>query len=99
MVGVSYDSIELLKRFSDRNDIQYLLLSDADSKTIDAYGVRNKDVPRGSRQDGISHPITFLLDRSGVIRAKLSYSIRKRHSPQELIEAARKLREEKQDAD
>ena len=97
IVAISYDSVETLAEFSKQHKIEFPLLSDEDSRTIDAYGVRNEDVRPNSRQDGIPHPGTFLVDRHGVIRAKLSYSVRKRHSPRELIEAAAKLREEKND--
>jgi len=93
VVAVSYDAVETLAKYGAENKITFPLLSDPDSKTIDAYGVRNKDVAEGSRQDGIPHPGTFLIGQDGVILAKLFYTIRKRHSPRELIEAAEKLKE------
>jgi peroxiredoxin len=92
VVGISYDSVEVLEEFAEKNKIEYLLLSDKDSKTIDAYGVRNKQAPAGSRLDGIPHPGTFLVDQKGVVRAKwFLEGYRKRHANKELIEAARKL--------
>ena len=93
VVTVSYDSVETLAKYGAENKIRVPLLSDADSKTIDAYGIRNKDVPAGSPRDGVPHPGTFLIGQDGVIQAKLFYTIRKRHSPRELIEAAEKLKE------
>ena len=93
VVAVSYDSVETLAKYGAENKIRFPLLSDADSKTIDAYGIRNKDVPEGSPRDGIPHPGTFLIGQDGVILAKLFYTVRKRHSPGELIEAAEKLKE------
>jgi peroxiredoxin len=92
VVAVSYDPLDVLKKFTEDNKIQFLLLSDKDSKTIDAYGVRNKEAPAGSRYDGIPHPGTFLVDQKGVVRAKwFLEGYRKRHANKELIEAAKKL--------
>jgi peroxiredoxin len=88
VVAVSYDSTEVLKKFAEEHDITFPLLSDQDSKTIDAYGIRNRDVRSGSRQDGIPHPGTFLIEPDGRIRAKIFYTVRKRHSSDELIKAA-----------
>ncbi len=92
LVAISYDSAEDLKEFADKNKITFPLLSDADSKTIDAYGVRNKETDPGSRQDGIPHPGTILVDKNGVVRAKLFYSVLRRHTPAEIIEAAEKVK-------
>ena len=89
---MSYDSVETLKRFAARRDLTFLLLSDAGSKTIDAYGVRNKE-SAGSRVDGIPHPVTFIIDQKGIIRAKLAKDgYRDRHGSAELVEALKKIR-------
>lgn len=94
VVGISYDSVDVLKDFAKASEITYLLLSDKNSKTIDAYAVRNKDAPAGSRYDGIPHPGTFLVDQKGLVRAKwFLEGYRKRHANKELIEAAEKLNE------
>ena len=92
IAGISYDSEETLREFADQQKITFPLLCDPGSKTIDAFGLRNKDVKRGSRQDGIPHPGTFLLDKDGIIRAKLFHGVRKRHSTDELIHAAKEIR-------
>lgn len=69
VVGISYDSVKVLKGFADRGKVTFPLLSDAGSKTIDAYEIRNKNAP--ARCDGIAYHATFILDAKGVIRAKL----------------------------
>ena len=72
--------------FARRRDITFPLLADPGSRTIEAYGVRD---PQG---DGIPHPVTFLVDRQGIIRAKLfEEGYQKRPPTDSLIEAARKL--------
>ena len=91
VVGISYDSVETLKKFADERKITFPLLSDAGTRTIDAYRIGNKDVRAGSRQDGIPLPATFLVDSQGVIRAKLSGTTRERHTTAELIEAAKRI--------
>jgi peroxiredoxin Q/BCP len=93
LVGVSYDSIDFLKTFTEDNKITFPLLSDPESKVIDAYKLRNEDVRPNSRQDGIPHPVTVVVDKDGVVRAKLAYDVRKRHTTEELLAAAEKIRE------
>lgn len=65
LVGISYDSVPILKRFA-KNRITFPLLSDARSRTIDAYDVRDK-----SGEDGVSYHTTFVVDKKGIVRAKL----------------------------
>ena len=84
VVGISYDSVDVLKNFSDTEQIPFWLLSDEGSKTIIDYGLLH--------EEGLPHPGTVLVDKQGVIRAKLfeqGYS--KRHSVSELIAAANQL--------
>ena len=85
VVGISYDSIDILKKFSDSQEIPFLLLSDEGSETIRAYGLHFKD--------GLPHPGTVLVDRSGVIRAKLfKEGYVNRHTSDEILAAAGKLK-------
>ena len=92
LVGISYDSPEVLKKFTEEQKISFPLLSDPQSKVIDAYNLRNQDVRPRSQQDGVPHPVTVLVDKEGVVRAKLAYDVRKRHSTEELLAAAEKIR-------
>ncbi len=91
IVALSYDSVEILKKFGTEQNIKYSLLSDLESKTIDAYKIRNKKV-RFPQQDGIPHPTTFVVDKDGVIRAKLPGTTRKRHTTDDLLEAFGKMK-------
>jgi peroxiredoxin len=91
VVAISYDSPEILQRFAEERNISFLLLADPGSKTIDAYGLRNSEAPK--RWDGIPHPGTLIIDRQGVIRAKLFHEgYQKRHGSGEIIEAIRALK-------
>jgi len=87
LVGISYDSTETLKRAAAKHQIKFPLLSDTGSKTIDTYGIRNKEAA-GGRIDGVPYPMTFVLDQKGMIRAKLGHNgYRERHPSAELIKA------------
>jgi peroxiredoxin len=91
VVGISYDSPAVLKRSSDQMKITFPLLSDPESKTIDAYHIRN-EAARG-KAEGVPEPGTFILDQEGVIRAKLFLEgFRSRHTTDELIQAAMAIR-------
>ena len=91
LVGISYDDPKILKAFSDRMKIAFPLLSDPGSQTIDAYHIRNK-ADRG-RAEGVPNPGTFILDRQGVIRARLFLEgYRERHTTEALIMAAKAVK-------
>lgn len=85
-----------MKGYADANGITYPLLSDAGSKTVDAYGIRNSmmDGKKFGANDltGVPHPGTYILDGEGVIKAKLfleRYQVR--HTTEQLIEAAKQV--------
>jgi len=91
LVGISYDDTKILKAFSDRMKIAFPLLSDPESKTIDAYHIRN-EAAKG-RAEGVPNPGTFILNREGIIRAKLFLEgYRERHTTDALIEAAKSIK-------
>lgn len=68
LAGISYDSVEILKYFSDRRKIEFPLLSDPDSKIIRMYQVLNAEAV-GPNQ-GMARPGYFFIDTEGVIREK-----------------------------
>jgi peroxiredoxin len=43
VIGISYDSPKLLKKFATQQKISFRLLSDPKSRTIKRYGVLNED--------------------------------------------------------
>ena len=91
VVGISYDPVQVLAGFARRKGLQFPLLSDPGSKTIAAYGILNQAAK--GRAEGVPLPGTFLVDKQGVVRARLFHEgYRTRHSTAELIKAARALR-------
>jgi len=68
VVMVSYDPPEKVKRFAQRRKINVPLLSDSDSRTIEAYGMRaltGAGDQMGSAQHG-----SFVIDKAGLVRSK-----------------------------
>jgi len=70
IVAVSYDTVAILKSFSDRQKIGFKLLSDEGSKTIRAFGILNTTVQAGDPVYGIPFPGMYVVDAKGVITAK-----------------------------
>ena len=97
VVGISYDSVEVLKGFADKRKIEFPLLSDPESRTILAYSLKNNETA-GKKfgkvdLDGVPYPGTILIGRDGVIRAKLFVDgYKDRHSTDELLKAAEALK-------
>ncbi len=68
LAGISYDSVEILKFFSDRRKIDFPLLSDPDSKIIRMYQVLNSEAIGPNA--GMARPGYFFIDTEGMIREK-----------------------------
>ena len=56
-----------------RMKITFPLLSDPDSKTIEAYHIRNESAK--GKAEGVPNPGTFVVDKEGVIRANSSSKV------------------------
>ena len=96
VVGMSYDSVEVLKAFSDKSSIEFPLLSDEGSKVIDALGIRNKAMDGKkfgpNNLEGVPHPGTIVLDKDGVILGKLFVTkYQERHETEDFIELVKKV--------
>jgi peroxiredoxin len=90
LIALSYDSPDTNAKAAAKLGLTFPLLSDPGSKTIDAYGIRNREAT--GRAAGVPHPTLFILDRQGVIRAKLMRDgYKDRPEPAELIAAAKKV--------
>ncbi len=85
LVGISYDPPEPEAEFIQKWDIRYTLLSDPKSEVIDRYHLRDPLYPPGNRAYGVPRPIIFILDREGIIRAKLYEETYKTRPPVGLV--------------
>lgn len=73
IVAVSSEKVEKGKELLKRLNLPFKLLSDTKLEGIDAYGVRNDDVPEVLRAKGITSmakPSAFIIDERGIIRYK-----------------------------
>jgi peroxiredoxin len=71
LAGISYEKPELQNEFVERRKVGYTMLSDPKSAIIDLYKLRDPQYPPGDFAYGVPRPIIFILDKNGVIKAKL----------------------------
>lgn len=67
VLGISPDAPAKLARFTDKQELNFTLLSDEDHAVADAYGVWGPKKFMGREFDGI-HRTTFIVDASGKLR-------------------------------
>ncbi len=72
LAALSYDKPETLALFAEKQGVGYTLLSDDGSKMIDAFKLRDPQYPAGNLAYGVPKPSIFILDRTGIVRAKLA---------------------------
>jgi peroxiredoxin len=76
LIALASDNEEQLQMMVDRvfeatggRPITYTLLSDPDASVINRYGLFNQNDPQGR---AIPHPTTYVIDRDGVVRWKMT---------------------------
>jgi peroxiredoxin Q/BCP len=85
IIGVSSDSVESHSSFKKHHDLPFTLVSDPDKKIREAYGVKGRLIaPR----------VTFVIDRSGVVRHVYDSQLTPTRHVQEALTALRRLRAE-----
>ena len=67
MLGISADSSDKQKRFQDKYDLPYTLLSDTDKKICEAFGVIKEKNMYGKKVMGIART-TFVIGPDGRIK-------------------------------
>lgn len=71
VAAMTYDAPEVLREFQDEAGIEYPLLADVDARSVKALGILNEDYEPGDSAYGIPYPGVFVVDRRGIIRAKI----------------------------
>ena len=66
VIGVSPDSVEAIRKFADKFDLDFTLLADADHAVADAYGTWVEKSMYGKKYWGVQRA-TFLIDDAGKI--------------------------------
>lgn len=78
VVGVSADSVRSHRRFAQRHNLPFLLLSDADGAVRRLYGVEKTLGLLPGR-------VTYVIDRTGVVRHVYSSQLRATRHPREAL--------------
>lgn len=93
VVSISYDAPDILAGFVNKFGITYKMTSDKDSAMIDAFGIRDPQYKEGSRAYGVPMPGIFVVDKDGLVRAKLAEDGYKNRPPsQAIVEAVNSLK-------
>ncbi len=72
LAALSYDPAEAQTAFATKQGLDYILLSDPKSATIEAWGLRDPQYPAGNFAYGVPKPAIFVVDARGVVRGKLA---------------------------
>ena len=67
VIGISPDDVKKHKKFEEKYDLPFILLSDPTHSIIDKYGVWGEKQLYGRKYMGL-HRTTFLVDEKGMIR-------------------------------
>jgi thioredoxin-dependent peroxiredoxin len=78
VLAISPDSPTRLRKFADRDQLNFTLLSDEDLKIANKYGVWGPKKFMGKEYDGI-HRMTFIIDASGKLRHIMQKVVTKTH--------------------
>ncbi len=77
----------LRDKLKDQPGFNFPLLSDANHRVIDRYGLLNEKSPRG-----IPHPATYVIDRQGAVRWKfVEVDYKVRPSNEDVLTQVRKV--------
>jgi peroxiredoxin Q/BCP len=89
IVGVSTDSVKSHKKFKEKYGLPFPLLSDADHKVVELYGVWGEKKMMGKKYMGILRT-TYLIDKNGKI-AKVFEGVKPAEHSREVLEALKAL--------
>lgn len=66
VIGISKDSVESHRKFTDKYNLPFTLLSDTDKEVIEAYDVWKEKNMYGKKTMGVVRT-TYLIDEEGII--------------------------------
>lgn len=89
VVGVSGDKVETIKKFKQKENLPFILLSDEGFKVSTEYGVYKEKSMYGKKYMGIERS-TFIIDKDGVVR-KIMRKVKVPNHVKEVIEEIKKL--------
>ena len=84
VIGVSKDSVESHRKFADKYNLTFTLLSDTDKKVIEAYDVWKEKNMYGKKSMGVVRT-TYLIDEEGMI-TKAFTKVNATKNPADMLE-------------
>lgn len=72
LVGISYDSVEKLKKFDTKNKPGFTLLSDPGSKIIKGFGIMSDEYMKGTMAYGVPNPSVYIIGKDKIVDAILA---------------------------
>ena len=70
VVGMTYDTPEIIQAFDEKWEIDFPVLKDVDRQHVEAWGVRNQEYGPGTFAYGVPLPGVVLISPEGKILAK-----------------------------
>ena len=95
VVGLSYDNVDVLQKFSAASQIQFPLLSDPDSKVLRKLGIVNTAGKEGTAKFNVAHPMTILINKDSSVAGVVPTTVRERPTGQQVLETWRKMEADK----
>ena len=90
ILGISPDSIESHKKFADKFDLPFRLLSDEKKQVIEKDGVWKQKSMYGRKYMGVERS-TFIIDNTGIVR-KIFRTVKVADHNKEVMEAFKELK-------
>ena len=83
VLGVSPDAVEAIRRFHDKQDLNFTLLADADHAVAEEYGVWGEKSMYGRTYMGVTRS-TFIVDADGTVAHVIPKASPKTHDDEVL---------------
>lgn len=68
LIGISYDSVEKLKKFDNKYNLDFPFLSDPESETIKQFGILDESHKEGSFAYGVPQPTIYVVSKTGIVQ-------------------------------
>jgi len=90
ILGISPDSVNSHKKFADKFDLPFRLLSDEKKQALEKYGVWKEKSMYGRKYMGVERS-TFIIDKTGKVR-KIFRKVKVVDHNKEVMEALKELK-------
>ena len=85
IIGISKDSVASHKKFEEKFNLKFTLLSDTELKAIQEYGVWQEKTMCGRKSMGVVRT-TYLIDENGIV-VKAMEKVKAADNPGDMLEA------------